>query len=101
MSGAVGVGAGTHPASGNLKTYPDTFLNPVQGLKEVHGLLLLMPGAGDVGAKPQPVRNSASANPKKSAGTSINPVSAPQGLEEANSLLPLVPGAGGVDQITS
>ena len=65
-----------------------------QGLQEAHSLHLLVPGAAVVGGTSQPIKNSSSGSPNKSADTLFARVSAPQGLQEAHVLHLLVPGAG-------
>ena len=71
----------------------------LRGVQDAHGLPLLVPGAGVVGARSQSIRYSASGRPNESADTPHNPVGGPQGPQEAHGIPLLVPGAGGVGQI--
>ena len=70
-----------------------------QGLQDAHGLPLLVSGAGGRGARSQPVRDSASGSPNKSADTTYDPVGGPQGPQEAHGKHLFVPSAGAVGQI--
>ena len=91
-----------YSASGSPNKSADNPYNPVGGPlgpQEAHGLPLLVPAAGGVGARSQSVRYSASGRPNKSVDTPYNPVSGPQGPQEAHGIPLLVPGAGGVGQI--
>ena len=65
-----------------------------QGLQEAHGLHLLVPGAGAVGARSYPIKYSASVGYNESSDTPFVSVSSPQGLQDAHGLHLLVPGAG-------
>ena len=65
-------------------------------LQDAHGQHLLVPGPSGVGARSQPITNSGSGSPNKSADTPYNPVSGPQVLQDAHGQHLLVPGAGGV-----
>ena len=58
---------------------------PVSATKlfqEGHGLLLLVPGAGGVGARSQPTKDFASGDRNDSDVALFAPVSAPQGLKK-------------------
>ena len=91
-----------YSASGSPNKSTDTQNDPVgasRGVQDAHGLPLLVPGAGVVGARSQSIRYSASGRPNESADTPHNPVGGPQGPQEAHGIPLLVPGAGGVGQI--
>ena len=70
-----------------------------QGVQDAHGLPLLVPGAGGVGARSQLIKYSASGRPNESADTPYNPVGGRQGPQEAHGIPLLVLGVGGVGQI--
>ena len=71
-----------------------------QGVQDVNCIHhYLVPDAGGVGARSQPIKYSASGSPNKSADSTYNPVSGPQGPQEAHGIPLLVPGAEGVGQI--
>ena len=91
-----------YSTSGSPNKSADTPYYPVgghQGLQDAHGLPLLVPGVGGVGARSQPLKYSASRSPNESADTPYNPVGGPQGLQDAHGLPLLVLGAGGVGLI--
>ena len=72
-------------ASGGQNKSTDSPFVPVSATKlfqEGHGLLLLVPGVGGVGARSQPTKDFASGDPNDSDGALFAPVSAPQGLKE-------------------
>ena len=58
-----------------------------------------VPGARGVGARSQPIRDSASGSPNKSADTPYNPVGGPQGPQEFYGKQLFVPAARGVGHI--
>ena len=61
-----------YSASGSPNESADTPYNPVggpQGPQEAHGIPLMVPGAGGVGARSQSERYSASGRPNESADT--------------------------------
>ena len=70
-----------------------------QGLQDVHGLPLYVPGDGGGGARSPATKYSASGSPNESADTPYDPVGGLQGPKEAHGKLLLVPGAGAVGQI--
>ena len=87
-----------------LNESTETPYNPVSGpqvLQDAHGQHFLVPGPSGVGARSQPIRDSASGSPNESADTPYNPVGGPQGLEDAHGLHLLVPGASGVGKNSS
>ena len=55
----------------------------------------MVPGAGGVGARSQPIKYSASGSLNESVDTPYDPVGGSQGLQDVHGLLLLVPGAGG------
>ena len=59
----------------------------------------MVPDAGGVGARSQPIKHSASGSPSKSADTQYNPVSGPQGPQEFHGKQLFVPAARGVGHI--
>ena len=93
---------GAASSSGSLNESTDTPYDPVggsQGLQDVHGLLLLVPGVGGGGARSQPMKYSASGSLNESADTTYCPVGGPYGPQEVYGKHLFVPGAGPVGQI--
>ena len=56
---------------------------------------MVPPDAGGVGARSNPVKDSAGGSPNKSADTPYSPVGGSQGLQDAHDLPLYVPGDGG------
>ena len=75
------------------------YVGSSQGAQDAHGLPLLVPSAGGVGARSQSIRYPASGSPSESANTPYNPVGGPQVPKEAHGNHLFVPGANGVGQI--
>ena len=75
---------------------------PVDGPKghhDTHGLPFLVPGAGGVGVRSQPIKYSASGSLNESADTPYCPVGGPNGPQEVHGKHLFDPGAGPVGQI--
>ena len=87
-----------YSASGSPNESADTPYDPV-GLKDAHGLPLLISGASGRDARSQPIKYSASGSPNESADTPYNPVSGPQGPQEVQGKHLFVPAAHGVGHI--
>ena len=79
----------------NISAYtPFVPVSATQGLQEAHGLHIIVPWSGDLGARSNPSKDSASMGYDESSDTPFVSENSPQGLQEMHCLHHKVPGPG-------